>query len=230
MKTLLATVAAAVVCILAPTADAATTQCTGVMTGIVGGNLVVPSGADCTLAGAHVEGNVVIESAATLHAISAGPIRTTIDGSVLGYRVGSVLLQDETQVGGSFLVLGASSGVTGFDINVRIGGYATIVRNEGYTFVDSAIVARSLFVEGATGGVEVEWNHVGGSEDVSWNAPDMLSVYGNQVAGNLTVLHNTGAGHKQVIANTAQYLACFGNDEAFVGGPNTAERTTGQCF
>jgi hypothetical protein len=231
MRALVAIAAvAAALCVFVPVAGAATTQCSGVVTGEVDGNLVVPSGSACTLAGAQVHGNVLVSPDASLHSVDAGVVHTRIDGSVLGYSVRSVLLQYQTQVGGNFAVLGASQGVTGFDINVRIGGYATIVGNKGYTFVDSAIVDQSLFVEGSTGGVEVEWNRVGGSEDVSWNTPDMLSVYGNQVAGNLTVMHNTGAGHKQVIANTAGRLMCFANDEVFVGGPNTTANTTGQCF
>lgn len=183
------------------------------------------------LAGAQVHGNVIVEQGASLHAVAAGTVRTTIDKNVLGYDVESVLLQYETQVGGNFVVDGASGGITGFDINVHVGGNAIILRNAGYSFVDAAIVDRNVVVDASTGGVEVEWNRVGGNEDVSWNVPTTMSVYGNQVGGSLTVLHNTGTGHKQVIANTAsRFLTCLGNDYPFVGGPNASSTVNGQCF
>jgi hypothetical protein len=226
-----AAVLAAVAALLAPAAGAATSQCSGVVTGTVDGNLVVPDGSWCVLAGAQVHGNVVVGSGAWLHAVSSGSTVTTIDGNVVGSDVKWVLLQDRTQVGGNFVVDGAATFYTGFDIDVRVGGNATITDNAGYTFVDAAIVGRNVVVQGGTGGVEVEWNRVGGNETVSNNdVPTTFSVYGNQVAGNLGVNGNTGGGHKQVIDNTAgRNLTCLGNDDPFVSSANTAQRIQGQC-
>ena len=226
-----AVVVAAVAVGFAAPAGAAVTQCVGTVTGEVDGDLIVPAGAACVLAGAQVHGNVIVSQGASLHAVAAGPVTTTIDKNVLGFDVQSVLLQYQTQVGGNFVIDGATGGVTGFDINVHVGGNAIVVRNAGYTFIDAAIVDQNVLVTGSTGGVEVEWNRVGGSEDVSWNVPTTMSVYGNQVARTLTVLHNTGGGHKQVIANNAtRSLTCLGNDEPFVGGPNASSNVNGQCF
>lgn len=224
--------AAAIAVVLAPTAGAsAPTQCWGVVSGTVDGNLVVPDGKWCILAGAQVHGNVTVGAGAWLYSRDgAGNTATRIDGNVNGTDVKYVLLQYQTQVAGNFIVDGASAGTTGFDIDVHVGGNVSITGNAGYTFVDAAIVDRNVDVEGGTGGVEVEWNRVGGNENVSSNVPTSLSVYGNQVAGNLTVDDNSGAGHKQVIRNAAgRNLMCFGNDAPFTTGANTAERIQGQC-
>jgi hypothetical protein len=224
-------VAAAVAALLAPAVGAAPAQCSGFVTGAVDGNLVVPDGAWCILAGAQVHGNVLVGTGAWLHAVSAADgSPTTIDGNVAGTNVKWVLLQDRTQVGGNFVVDGASTYYTGFDIDVRVGGNATITGNAGYTFVDAAIVGRNVDVQGGTGGVEVEWNRVGGNESVANNVPTTLSVYGNQVAGNLAVAGNTCGGPKQVIDNTAgRNLTCVGNDDPFVSSGNGAQHIQGQC-
>ena len=224
--------AAAIAVVVAPTAGAsAPTQCWGVLSGTVNGNVVVPDGKWCILAGTQVHGNVTVGTGAWLHSVAgAGGSTTTIDGNVNGTDVQWVLLQYNTQVGGNFMIDGARSGYTGFDINVDVAGNATITGNAGYTFVDAAIVGRNVDVEGATGGVEVEWNRVGGNETVSNNVPAALSVYGNQVDGNLAVNDNTGAGHKQVIQNSAaRNLTCLGNDSPFVSSANAAKSIQGQC-
>jgi hypothetical protein len=224
--------AAAIAAVSASSAGAsAPTQCWGVVSGTVDGNLVVPDGKWCVLAGAQVHGNVTVGTGAWLHSVGgAGGATTTIDGNVNGTDVQWVLLQYDTQLGGNFNIDGARSGYTGFDINVHVGGNATILGNAGYTFVDAAIVDRNVDVEGGTGGVEVEWNRVGGNETVSSNIPKTLSVYGNQVTGNLGVDDNTGAGPKQVISNTAgRNLSCVGDDAPFVSASNTARHIQGQC-
>jgi hypothetical protein len=224
-------VAAITAAFASPAGASAPTECHGVVSGTVDGNLVVPDGAWCILAGAQIHGNVSVGTGAWLHSVGgAGGATTTIDGNVNGSDVQWVLLQYSTKLGGNFNIDGARSGRTGFDINVHVGGNAMILGNAGYTFVDAAIVDRNVDVEGGSGGVEVEWNRVGGNETVSSNVPTTLSVYGNQVSDNLAVDDNTGAGHKQVIDNTAgRNLTCLGNDDPFVSVSNTARRIQGQC-
>ena len=63
-------------------AAAKPTECVGVLTGTFD-EIIVPEGAHCTLAGAHVLGNVRVERGASLHTISAGPDLTIIEGNVL---------------------------------------------------------------------------------------------------------------------------------------------------
>lgn len=222
-------------------ADSST--CVGVLTG-PHDHVVVPSGASCTLVGAQVRGNVRVESGASLHAISEGPVPTTIGGNVHGIHSRFVLLQFQTQVGGNLHIHGGDVGTTsGFDILTQIGGNAQIELNAGKTFVDAATVLGQLHVTRNTGAVEVEFNTVGGQVRVEDNiieaacVPGLgtvvcgMSVLGNDITGHLQVLRNTGDGAKQVVSNTvARKLQCRDNDDPFVGGPNVAAETQGQCF
>ena len=186
-------------------AHADTTTCTTVLTGTYD-NVVVPSGADCILAGAQVTGNVRVESGASLHAIAA----TTIGGNVHGIHSRFVLLQFQTQVGGNLHIHGGDAGTTsGFDILTSIGGNAQIELNAGKTFVDAAIVGGQLHIMRNSGCIEAEFNTVGGNVRVEdniiplvsvcplGNVPGGMSVTGNMVSGNLMVLRNTGDGAKQ---------------------------------
>jgi len=208
------------------------TTCTGVLTG-VHDNVVVPENAACTLQDTVVQGNVKVLRNATLVARGAD-----IRGSVQGDLSRHVLLQFRTQVGGDFDVKAgptSATGITGFDIGVRIGGNAKIEGNFGTTFVDAAIVQGNLDIlkNSSSGRVEVEFNQVGGNLKVEDNviAAPGLSVLGNQVTQNLQVVKNTGPGPKAVTANTAgQSVQCFENTPPFVGGPNTAPKKEGQCF
>jgi len=58
-----------------------------------------------------------------------------------------------------------------------------------------------------------------------------LDIGENTVAQNVEVLKNTGSGTKTVQANVVDdTLRCFKNGPLFVGGPNLAQKTEGQCF
>lgn len=219
----------------APAATASDTVCVGVVTGAQD-NVVVPMGASCTLQNATVQGNVLALTNATLQ-VNASMIR----GNVQGDQTRHVLLQFSSQVGGNFHVKAgplSNTGVTGFDINVRVGGDALIEGNRGFTFVDAAIVGGDLEIVKNFGNLEIEFNRVGGNLKVEENfVPSSMSVLGNgvpiasPVSGNLQVSKNVGPGFKQVVINVvAQNLQCFDNTAPFVGGPNTARDTQGQCF
>jgi hypothetical protein len=218
------------VAVLAKPAWAEDTECTGVLTG-EHENVIVPEGADCTLSGARVSGDVQVREEGTL--LSQG---ATIDGSVLGPNVRWIVLQFETQVGGDVRIKGANAGFeSGFDVNVRVGGDALIEKNQGSVFVDGAIVEGNLEVSKniPSRRIHVEFNTVGGNIKVEKNviqSPIFMSVLGNQVTGNLQVLKNTGTGSKQVVNNTvSENLQCFDNDPPFVGTPNVAQQAEGQC-
>lgn len=215
--------------LLAKPAQAATTQCVGVLTG-VHDNVVVPPGASCTLQSAQVKGNVKVQQDARLQA-NASSIR----GNVQGPQVRQILLQFETRVGGDVRIKGADPGTTnGFDINVRVGGDAQIEGNQGRVFVDAAFIEGDLEVREniSQGFLEVEFNTVGGNIEIEDNSVlSSMSVLGNQVTENMRVSNNTGSGRKQVVNNTVDNnLQCFGNTPPFVGGPNAAPNAQGQCF
>jgi hypothetical protein len=226
------TLLVALVAVPAQPVLADSTNCTSTLTGIHD-NVVVPENATCTLAGTVVQGNVKVLSNATLQANGAN-----IRGNVEGDRSRQVLLQFATQVGGNFDVKAgptSTTGTTGFDINVHIGGNAKIEGNLGRTFVDAAIVDGNLEIRNNVGNgfLEVEFNKVGGHLKVEENLVTAagMSVHSNQVAKHIQVFRNTDPGPKQVIFNTAaRSIKCSENTLPFVGGPNTASRTEGQCF
>lgn len=63
------------------------------------------------------------------------------------------------------------------------------------------------------------------------NAVFFHTIQDNRVGQNVLVFRNTGPGPKSVDHNfVAGAVMCFGNEQPFVGGPNVAERTEGQCF
>lgn len=216
---------------LAAPAAASRTECVGVFSGVAD-QIVVPEGADCTLAGAHVLGNVKVEQGASLHTVSLGPNVTIIEGNVLSSDSRFVFLQFETQVFGNFLARGGDLGtVSGFDINVRIDGNATVEDNAGYTFVDAANVGKNLHIYRNTGFLEIEFNTVEGSVHIKDNVPTGMSTISNTVGQSMNVSNNSGPGPKSVVANTvAQKLICVNNDPVFTGGPNPAADAQGQCF
>jgi DUF4097 and DUF4098 domain-containing protein YvlB len=210
-------------------AQADDTICTGVVTG-PHDNVVVPPGAFCTLQGAQVMGNVKVLEDATLQANAS-----RIEGNVQGDKSRGVLLQFQTQVEGDFQVKGGSqsaAGTTGFDILTRVGGDAKVEENQGRTFIDAATVGGDIHVLKSTGFIEVEFNTVGGNVKIEDNVPRSgMTIFGNQVAGNMQVFKNRGTAPKQVVLNVVREdLQCFENDPPFVGGPNAAQKAEGQCF
>jgi hypothetical protein len=112
------------------------------------------------------------------------------------------------------------------------------------TFTPSGLVA--AFMVGTVvsqGNVEIQKNVANavrisgvrldkGSMKIEDNVVEVfdITIAANQVAQNLQVFKNKGAGVKSVTFNIVrQDLQCFENDEPFVGGPNTAEKAEGQC-
>lgn len=230
---------------------AAPTECTGVLTGVHDA-VVVPRGEDCTLVMAQVLGNVRVESGASLLAKGPTVPPTTIGGNVHGIHSRSVFLQIGTQLAGNLHIHGGDEFTTsGFDLNTMIGGNARIELNAGMTFVDAAKVGGQLDISRNTGCMEVQFNTIGKNLRIEDNiippATEVcpppppgsvtsvktgdMSVIVNTVSGNMQVLRNSGDGPKSVLSNTVvKKLVCRDNEDPFVGGPNFAAETEGQCF
>ena len=236
----------------APPAAAESTECTGVLTG-THDNVVVPTGAHCEMVDATVTGNVLVEPGASLRATSS-----EISGNVEGVDSAWVCLQFGSELGGNLSVTGGNIGTTsGFDIGVEVGGNVFVTENAGLTFVDAAEVGGNLEVTENTGTLEIEHNTIGGNVSIAENSVPAaytggpatpapggcgvptsfilgaggMSVFNNDASGsNMEVLDNVGPGNKQVVLNTVDHLACFGNSPPFLGGPNAANQAEGQCF
>lgn len=75
---------------------------------------------------------------------------------------------------------------------------------------------------------------IGGSVNLADNfiLPGHVQLLQNiDIGGNADVNDNTGGGYKEVSNNrVAQKLSCKKNDLPFVGGPNVANKSKGQCF
>src|SRR5947207_1100244 len=114
----------------ASTVNAATTNCTGPLTGTISGNVVVPSGASCTLSDTTVTGNVQVLPNASL-TVDATQQPATIGGSVQATNCASALLEGGVTVNGNVQIVQCSqkSGFVG--PGVKIGGNFQCINNGG---------------------------------------------------------------------------------------------------
>jgi hypothetical protein len=249
--TVVLALATALLMTVAPAAAAAPTECVGAFAGPAD-NVVVPSGAHCEMVDATVTGNVLVREGASLRASAS-----TIGGNVIGQDSAWVCLQFASQLGGDFQVRGGDlHTTTGFDTGVTVGGHARVTQNAGLTFIDDAHVDGNVVVSQNTGTLEIEFNTIGGNMTISNNVVPPVYTGGPpftvpggcgfpttlffQVGGlsdinnvlsnsNMHVIRNTGASDKTVSGNTVKTLVCLNNDPVFVGTPNIAEHTVGQC-
>ena len=172
----------------APNAFAASTQCTGLLTGAVTGRVVVPSGEFCDIRGATVTGNVIVLPDASLRVDDS-----TIMGKIMGFRPDSILIfgsgEEPTTVGGPVVVSGANDAVV-ICGRVEISGNVVIRRG----------------VEG--GGVVIGPGFAGGEQAaclnramasitgpvVLWKNASRISVNDTSFGGDLSAVGNTGGG------------------------------------
>lgn len=167
----------------ATTATTATTatSCTSVLAGTkVKGDVVVPSGGNCTIQGQKVTGGVTVAAGGTLFigggSKVGGSVTSTSAGTTSGNQLGtgtfsfSVIICDST-VGGSIAVSGSPSQV--------LIGYGC-----GGTKIHGGVT-----VSGNSGGVQVWSNTVGGSVSATGNST--VAIASNKIAGYLSCSGNT---------------------------------------
>jgi hypothetical protein len=206
---------------LAPGASAAPdgpTMCNGTLSGGPYFGIVVPEGAICNLITAAVVGDVTAAPGSDLRIF----IHSTIRGNVT--TSGALVQITGAVVVGNIAIAGAPDSPT---------GQLEVVVNE------STVVGGDITVRDGAGTVVVDDNHlIDGDIFVSANFvppfldyPSGLSVRLNEVHGNVTVSSNTGPGFKIVASNIVTgTLTCFENEQEFIGGPNSAGSTVGDCF
>ncbi|VTR78189.1 hypothetical protein [Cellulomonas hominis] len=230
-------------------AQAATTDCTADLGDqTITGDLVVPAGATCVLAGATVEGSITVLADGWLDATSVtvtGDVVATdpygvlldgsrVDGDVSAYtsgsRVGFLYLND-LHVGGSVAAGGLDVEITGSDI---AGGVTT----QAATYVDllQTGVKGDVAIDGSDWGVSVAGAVVGGGLAVTGSSRDVLigattdgaaDTWGNTVGGDLTLTGNTA--NLRVAGTTVLgTIRLAENDPAAAFGPgNTAGAVEG---
>jgi hypothetical protein len=208
-------------------------------------NIVVPQGEECVLSNSEVSGDVTVLDDARLFAYT-----NTIGGNVRAIdrsrsAVGTDLiirLIDSNNVRGNVEATGASllrltqSNTVGGSVLAREGANILIC---GTTLPTGSIQVRtqtptSMYIGGdLCGGLGGGNTLNGGSIQVAQNefAEEIynLNVSNNQVAQDLVVSKNTGAGQKSVEYNTVGgNLQCKKNDTPFDGQPNYVVGGSGQ--
>jgi hypothetical protein len=172
-RTLVALAMAAGLFAAAP-AGAAETVCTGTLTGLVSGNVVVPGDATCILQEAHVTGNVRVEPGGGL--VSEG---STVEGNVTatGIRLAEFF---STTIQGNLNVVGDVSGGGGFVFdnstvqgNAQVAGVNTI---EGV----AGRIEGNLLIRNNAGPIDQFFSFVGGNLACFGNA---RAIFPNPATG-----------------------------------------------
>src|SRR5216683_4162129 len=166
---------------------AATTSCTGALSGSITGNIVVPNGASCTLSDATVTGDVQVLQNATL-AVDATQQPTTIDGNVQANHCASALFEGGVTVTGSVQIQQCAqrSGFVG--PGIKIGGSFQCVDNGGGCQADLGDVHGFVQIQGnnASAASDISLISVGGNLQCSGNTPPPTHAFGPDfVSGNL---------------------------------------------
>jgi feruloyl esterase len=166
---------------------AANTSCTSTLSGNITGNIVVPSGASCTLSDATVTGDVQVLQNATL-TVDATQQPTTIDGNVQAHHCASALFEGGVTVTGSVQIqqCGQRSGFVG--PGIKIGGNFQCVNNGGGCQADLGDVHGFVEIRGnnASAGSDISLVSVGGNLECHGNTPPPTHTFGPDfVAGTL---------------------------------------------
>jgi hypothetical protein len=166
---------------------AADTSCTGTLSGSITGNIVVPSGASCTLSDATVTGDVQVLQNASL-SVDATQQPTTIDGNVLANQCASALLKGGVTVSGSVQIQQCAQPSGFLGPGVKIGGGFQCVNNGGACQADLGDVHGIVQIQGnnASAASDISLVSVGGNLECHGNTPAPTHTFGPDfVTGNL---------------------------------------------
>jgi hypothetical protein len=140
-------------------------------------NLLVPSGATCTLNGTKVEGTVKVEGGAKLYAKG---IRVIGNVQSEGFQV--VSLRSGSRVGGSVQLENGQSGGSGTVISTRINGDLQFFSNEAKMVARKATILGNLQAVSNTGGLVIENNQI--AENLQCKQNDPPPTGGGNTAGD----------------------------------------------
>jgi hypothetical protein len=193
------------------------TRCVGTLPPGTYQNVTVPEGESCVLENSIVLGSVTAREDSRLTLFNVR-VEENVHGlkadvvSVFAFPFGA------GSVGGNIHVHGADSPNALFSV-----------------FINNLDVTRgNIHVEmNNAGGIGVINNTVAlGNILIQNNAAVFFNtIRDNRIAQNLVVIGNSGPAPKTVQNNFLPgKVLCFGNDEPFIGGPNFAQSSEGQCF
>jgi hypothetical protein len=168
--------------------------CEGTVPPLVRGNLVVPSGATCVLAGHSITGNVFVRPDARL--------------SAEGIRVGG-----NVQAEGPVAVSIRSGSIISGDVQAIKGTGSEV------ELLDSLLRGDVELTDNHQGRVSVEFNTVQGNLKVEKSSADLFEIRRNFVEGDLQFFTNTGP--SEILGNTvAGNLQCKENAPPPVAAAN----------
>jgi len=195
----------------APTDADENFNCRGTVRGTFA-NVFVPAGATCRLQRSTVNGNVLAREGSRLYVSD-----TRVAGNIDGVEARVVQVKGGSLGGSIQIADGSSAGELGAAVyggTVLTQGNIQIIKmNTGSILIADVRLEK--------GNIKVEDNSTGSG----------LEVVRNSVAQNIQVFKNRGSGGKAVQDNQVlQIVQCKENTSPFVGGPNAAAETEGQCF
>ena len=235
--------------------EANATTCDGSLTDVVvEGDLVVPSGATCTVGGVHVLGDVIVEANASLFGdfvlidggvtIGSGAFFNVQDSGIGGDTVctgcrhlGMTFMFDprfDVPVRGDIRVTGMTDGHVGLEVG-QIDGDVEVTDSSGsFAFIGNSITGRFRF-ENNVGNAGFWFNSaekdfkIVGNVAAGGGFPADFTLQGNYARKNLVFSGNTGA--SELTENSAEKdLKCFANQPPPVGWGNSAgSDVEGQC-
>jgi len=180
MKNLALTLALVLTALVVSTAiSRADTSCTNTLSGTIEGNVVVPSGASCTLSDVTVTGGVQVLQNASL-TVDATQQPVTINGNVLATNCAFALLEGGVSVGGNVQIQGCSqqSGFVG--PGIKIGGNFQCQNNSGACEGDLGDVHGSVLISNNSSNIpsDVSLTSVGGVLQCQGNSASPTHSFG----------------------------------------------------
>jgi hypothetical protein len=215
------------------TAAAASFTCSGTLTGVNVGKVVVLDNDTCTLVGSTVTGDVKVGKNAYFEADA-----TSIQGNVKANQSLTIYTHDGSTISGS-VKANKTTQVFLFDGSVGKDVQAQSITGSGHVQVCGMTIGHNVQIQKAGTDILVGdslagcgGNTVAGDVKIMNNFTDVeLDVQDNAISGKLTVSKNTGPSDKLVVDNTGgKYLQCVNNSGPFVGSPNSGfAKASGQC-
>jgi hypothetical protein len=218
--------------------------CTGALSGMSVGALVVPAGASCSLSDTVVKGSIRVRAGAELVTDDSA-----INGSVIGFGAKSVRIVDTDVVGtgtaGNINLSGTTGpiviGSDGCAVDPATGNNINLINNHGTIAICFMTVGETVNLQNNHDTIGVFHNVIGNPLIVQHNVAPFVRLRGNEVGltggGSMVVHHNATTGSAKrpdglrVVSNYSHNrMNCHNNSDAPVGRDNSADNGLfGQC-
>lgn len=190
------------------------TRCVGALPPGTYNDITVPEGETCV-----VENSIVLGTVRAKEASRLTLFNVRVDENVLGLQAAAVHVYGGGSVTGNIDLRGANSPNELFSVfinqtEVKWGSILVLNNNAGgIGVINNSVLEGSVIIRNN-------------------NAAIFNTIQDNRIAQFLFVMDNVGPGPKAVNNNylSVGKVSCSGNEAPFVGGPNFAASSEGQCF